>query len=59
MAAVSDLQALAMPWRKSVHSNTTNCVEVALMSPHRPGPAPVIPLAESVAPTQWTESGDL
>jgi hypothetical protein len=55
MATVSDLHALAMPWRKSVHSNTSNCVEIALMSPHRPGLAPVSPVAESVAPRQWID----
>ena len=55
MATVSDLHALAMPWRKSVHSNTSNCVEIALMSPHRPGLAPVGLLVESVALGQWAD----
>jgi hypothetical protein len=55
MATVSDLHTLAMPWRKSVHSNTSGCVEIALISPHRPGLAPVIPVAESVALRQWTD----
>jgi hypothetical protein len=55
MATVSDLHALAMPWRKSVHSNTGGCVEIALMSPGRPGPAPAFPIVESVALAERTD----
>ena len=49
MAAVSDLHTLAMPWRKSAHSNTGGCVEIALMSSRRPGFVPALAGVTSVA----------
>jgi hypothetical protein len=55
MATVSNLHTLAMPWRKSVHSNTGGCVEIALMARHRPGFIPIFPAVESAALGERTD----